>query len=307
MKLISMSIWVNSGWRSARRSSSRKQRTIWKYRSKPEIMRRLLELLGRLRQGVERPCGCRRGDEEVAGALGRRSWPGWASRSRGSRSRSGSCGRPGRRRGAGGLALHLRTAQVEVAVFEAQLLGGRGGSAMTNGGTLDAARILSVGARPRPRRSGSLLTASGARETRRARRRRTRCAASWLSRVRSGLSESEDDLGQALAVAEVDEERDGPCRGSCGPSRRGRPRGLRRRRAEIAGVMGAFPSRRGRDRFVGHRRSHFTPFESSSACPGRLRPPAAMSLSWRRPWPPRPRRRSGPRPRRACWPGRTGS
>ena len=27
---ISTSTWVNSGWRSARRSSSRKQRTIWK-------------------------------------------------------------------------------------------------------------------------------------------------------------------------------------------------------------------------------------------------------------------------------------
>ena len=30
---ISQSICVNSGWRSARRSSSRKQRTIWKYLS----------------------------------------------------------------------------------------------------------------------------------------------------------------------------------------------------------------------------------------------------------------------------------
>jgi hypothetical protein len=30
MKLISRSIWVNSGWRSARRSSSRKHRAIWK-------------------------------------------------------------------------------------------------------------------------------------------------------------------------------------------------------------------------------------------------------------------------------------
>ena len=28
-KLISMSTWVNSGWRSARRSSSRKHRAIW--------------------------------------------------------------------------------------------------------------------------------------------------------------------------------------------------------------------------------------------------------------------------------------
>ena len=29
-KLISRSSWVNSGWRSPRRSSSRKQRAIWK-------------------------------------------------------------------------------------------------------------------------------------------------------------------------------------------------------------------------------------------------------------------------------------
>ena len=37
-KDISRSICVNSNWRSARRSSSRKQRAIWKYRSKPEII-----------------------------------------------------------------------------------------------------------------------------------------------------------------------------------------------------------------------------------------------------------------------------
>ena len=35
---ISTSIWVNSGCRSSRRSSSRKQRTIWKYRSNPATM-----------------------------------------------------------------------------------------------------------------------------------------------------------------------------------------------------------------------------------------------------------------------------
>ncbi|MNG32176.1 hypothetical protein D3C84_1181210 [compost metagenome] len=29
MKEVSTSIWVNSGWRSARRSSSRKHLTIW--------------------------------------------------------------------------------------------------------------------------------------------------------------------------------------------------------------------------------------------------------------------------------------
>ena len=45
-KLISRSICVNSGWRSARRSSSRKQRTIWKYLSKPEIMRICLNSCG---------------------------------------------------------------------------------------------------------------------------------------------------------------------------------------------------------------------------------------------------------------------
>ena len=37
-KLISMSICVCSGWRSARRSSSRRQRASWKYRSQPLIM-----------------------------------------------------------------------------------------------------------------------------------------------------------------------------------------------------------------------------------------------------------------------------
>src|ERR1043166_8676924 len=45
-KLISRSIWVNSGWRSARKSSSRKQRTIWKYLSKPEIIRICLKSCG---------------------------------------------------------------------------------------------------------------------------------------------------------------------------------------------------------------------------------------------------------------------
>ena len=45
-KLSSMSTWVNSGWRSARRSSSRKQRTIWKYFSKPETMSSCLKSWG---------------------------------------------------------------------------------------------------------------------------------------------------------------------------------------------------------------------------------------------------------------------
>ena len=43
---ISMSTWVNSGWRSARRSSSRKQRTIWKYLSIPATIRICLKIWG---------------------------------------------------------------------------------------------------------------------------------------------------------------------------------------------------------------------------------------------------------------------
>src|SRR5262249_16761998 len=39
---ISRSSWVNSGCRSARRSSSRRQRAIWKYLSYPETMRSCL-------------------------------------------------------------------------------------------------------------------------------------------------------------------------------------------------------------------------------------------------------------------------
>src|ERR1039458_2347700 len=38
-QLESRSICVNSAWRSARKSSSRKQRTIWKYLSKPLTIR----------------------------------------------------------------------------------------------------------------------------------------------------------------------------------------------------------------------------------------------------------------------------
>ena len=45
-KLISRSTCVNSSCRSALRSSSRKQRAIWKYRSKPEIIRICLKICG---------------------------------------------------------------------------------------------------------------------------------------------------------------------------------------------------------------------------------------------------------------------
>ena len=45
-ELISISSCVNSGWRSARRSSSRKQRTIWKYFSKPATCRICLKICG---------------------------------------------------------------------------------------------------------------------------------------------------------------------------------------------------------------------------------------------------------------------
>ena len=53
MKLISMSSCVNSGWRSARRSSSRKQWAIWKYLSIAGDHEDLFELLRRLRQRVK--------------------------------------------------------------------------------------------------------------------------------------------------------------------------------------------------------------------------------------------------------------
>ena len=62
----------------------------------------LLELLGRLGQGVE-PARCRCGSGRGSRAPPRASgWPGWASRSRGSRAGSSSCGRPARPRGGGG-------------------------------------------------------------------------------------------------------------------------------------------------------------------------------------------------------------
>ena len=43
---ISRSIWVNSGWRSSLRSSSRKHLTIWKYRSNPATMNSCLKSCG---------------------------------------------------------------------------------------------------------------------------------------------------------------------------------------------------------------------------------------------------------------------
>ena len=42
----STSTWVNSIWRSARRSSSRKQRAIWKYFSTPATIRICLNCWG---------------------------------------------------------------------------------------------------------------------------------------------------------------------------------------------------------------------------------------------------------------------
>ena len=45
-KLISKSIWVNSGWRSDLKSSSLKHLTIWKYLSKPEIINSCLYICG---------------------------------------------------------------------------------------------------------------------------------------------------------------------------------------------------------------------------------------------------------------------
>ncbi len=46
MKLISMSIWVNSGCRSARKSSSRKQRASCQYRSMPPTISSCLNSWG---------------------------------------------------------------------------------------------------------------------------------------------------------------------------------------------------------------------------------------------------------------------
>mmetsp|Transcript_40395 Transcript_40395/g.116086 ORF Transcript_40395/g.116086 Transcript_40395/m.116086 type:complete len:286 (+) Transcript_40395:622-1479(+) len=46
MKDISQSICVNSGWRSARSSSSRKHLTIWKYRSIPATISNCLKVCG---------------------------------------------------------------------------------------------------------------------------------------------------------------------------------------------------------------------------------------------------------------------
>ena len=72
MNDASMSICVNSGCRSARRSSSRKQRAIWKYRSKPDDHEQLLVELRRLRQRVELAGMHAARHEVVARAFGRR-------------------------------------------------------------------------------------------------------------------------------------------------------------------------------------------------------------------------------------------
>ncbi len=45
-KLISMSYCMNSNWRSARGSSSRRHRAIWKYRSKPPTISSCLNSCG---------------------------------------------------------------------------------------------------------------------------------------------------------------------------------------------------------------------------------------------------------------------
>ena len=45
-KLASTSSCMNSNWRSARRSSSRRQRAIWKYRSMPPTMQSCLNSCG---------------------------------------------------------------------------------------------------------------------------------------------------------------------------------------------------------------------------------------------------------------------
>ena len=66
---ISRSIWVNSGCRSARRSSSRKQRTIWKYLSNPEIIRICLNSCGDCGKRVKAPGLHPAGNEIIARAF----------------------------------------------------------------------------------------------------------------------------------------------------------------------------------------------------------------------------------------------
>ena len=71
MNDISRSSWVNSGCRSARRSSSRKQRAIWIVAVVAGDHQDLLVELRRLRQGVERARLDAAGHQIIAGAFGR--------------------------------------------------------------------------------------------------------------------------------------------------------------------------------------------------------------------------------------------
>ncbi len=70
-KLISMSIWVNSGWRSARRSSSRKQRHDLEIALEARDHQQLFELLRRLGQGEHLALVYPGWDQVIAGAFGR--------------------------------------------------------------------------------------------------------------------------------------------------------------------------------------------------------------------------------------------
>ena len=70
-KLISRSIWVNSGWRSRRRSSSRKQRDDLEVAVEARHHEQLLEDLRRLGERVELAGVEARGNQEVARAARR--------------------------------------------------------------------------------------------------------------------------------------------------------------------------------------------------------------------------------------------
>ena len=120
---ISRSIWVNSGWRSARRSSSRKQRTIWKYLSKPLDHQHLLEDLRRLRQRIKRARLHAAGHQVIARAL-----RGGARHERRldfqeALASQSFADREGDLRAQDDVALHVRAAQVDVAVFEPGVFG----------------------------------------------------------------------------------------------------------------------------------------------------------------------------------------
>ena len=172
---------MNSNCRSARRSSSRKQRAIWKYFSKPDDHQDLLEELRRLRQRVPLAAVDARGHEEVARALGRRAGQ---HRRLDLEEPPLVEGLPDPERdlvAQDQVLLHRRPAQVEVAVLEAQLLG-------RVGAVLDRRRAASPsapgtrGARRRPRPLPSAVAGcAGPRPAGRPRprsRRRPRCRAS---------------------------------------------------------------------------------------------------------------------------------